>query len=104
MMLAASQTEEDESMLLMARESMQALLESQTEMKLQDRKMVEKVNNLDEQIKKLTEEMTSSADRARKKQEERPLQNEKTSTIDDKIDTFFRALFSQINPKNKNRS
>ena len=57
-----------------------------------------------EQIKKLTEEMTSSADRARKKQEERPLQNEKTSTIDDKIDTFFRALFSQINPKNKNRS
>lgn len=48
--------------------------------------------------------MTSSADRARKKQEERPLQNEKTSTIDDKIDTFFRALFSQINPKNKNRS
>ena len=57
-----------------------------------------------EQIKKLTEEMTYSADRARKKQEERPLQNEKTSTIDDKIDTFFRALFSQINPKNKNRS
>lgn len=57
MMLAASQTEEEETMLLMARESMQALLESQTEMKLQDRKMVEKVNNLDEQIKKLTEEM-----------------------------------------------
>ena len=56
-MLAASQTEEEETMLLMARESMQALLESQTEMKLQDRKMVEKVNNLDEQIKKLTEEM-----------------------------------------------
>ena len=53
----ASQTEEEETMLLMARESMQALLESQTEMKLQDRKMVEKVNNLDEQIKKLTEEM-----------------------------------------------
>ena len=57
MMLAANQTEEEETMLLMARESMQALLESQTEMKLQDRKMVEKVNNLDEQIKKLTEEM-----------------------------------------------
>ena len=57
MMLAASQTEEEETMLLMARESMQALLESQTEMKLQDRKMVKKVNNLDEQIKKLTEEM-----------------------------------------------
>ena len=57
MMLAASQTEEEETMLLMARESMQALLESQTEMKLRDRKMVEKVNNLDEQIKKLTEEM-----------------------------------------------
>lgn len=57
MMLASEQMEEEKTMLLMAKESMQALLESQTETHLQDRKMVEKVNNLDEQIKKLTEEM-----------------------------------------------
>ena len=57
MMLASEQMEDEKTMLLMAKESMQALLESQTETHLQDRKMVEKVNNLDEQIKKLTEEM-----------------------------------------------
>lgn len=57
-----------------------------------------------EQIKKLTKEMTSSADKAQKMQEEKPSQSEKASTIDDKIDMFFRALLSQINPKNKNRS
>ena len=36
---------------------MQALLESQEETKKQDNRMVEKVNDLDEQIKKLSEEM-----------------------------------------------
>ena len=41
----------------MAKESMQALLESQEETKKQDNRMVEKVNDLDEQIKKLSEEM-----------------------------------------------
>lgn len=57
-----------------------------------------------EQIKRLTEEMTSSADRPQKRQDEKTTQSEKASTIDDKLDMFFRALFSQINPKNKNRS
>ena len=57
-MLAMEQADADEETILMrARESMQALLESQTEMKLQDRKMADRVNNLDNQIKKLTEEM-----------------------------------------------
>ena len=41
----------------MARESMQAMVEAQTEVKLQDQKMADKVNDLDEKIKKLTEEM-----------------------------------------------
>lgn len=36
---------------------MQLYLESQTEMKLQDRKMADKVNDLEDNIKKLTEEM-----------------------------------------------
>lgn len=43
--------------LQMARQSMEALLEEQTEVKVRDRKMVERVQELDEQIKKLTEEM-----------------------------------------------
>lgn len=43
--------------LQMARRSMEALLEEQTEVRVQDRKMVEQVQNLDEQIKRLTEEM-----------------------------------------------
>ena len=41
----------------MAKESMQALLESQEETKKQDNRMVEKVNDLDEQIKKLSDEL-----------------------------------------------
>lgn len=45
------------AILSMAKESMQALLESQEETKKQDNRMVEKVNDLDEQIKKLSEEM-----------------------------------------------
>lgn len=48
---------EKESLLLAVKESMQMYLESQTEMKLQDRKMADKVNHLEEEIKKLTEEM-----------------------------------------------
>ena len=36
---------------------MQALIESQKETKLRDKRMVDKVNNLDEQIKKITGEM-----------------------------------------------
>ena len=36
---------------------MQALLESQEETKKQDNRMVEKVNDLDEQIKKLSDEL-----------------------------------------------
>lgn len=39
------------------RESMQMFLESQTEMKRQDQKMADKVNRLEEEIQKLTEEM-----------------------------------------------
>lgn len=46
-----------EAMIKSAKESMQMLLESQVEVKLQDQKMVDKVNELDEQIQKLTEEM-----------------------------------------------
>ena len=57
LMLARSEGAGEEGMLAMARESMQTLLESQSERKLQDQKMADKVNNLDEQIKKLSEEM-----------------------------------------------
>ena len=58
LMLAMEEHEGDtEALLSMAKESMQALLESQEETKKQDNRMVEKVNDLDEQIKKLSEEM-----------------------------------------------
>lgn len=61
LMLALSSLEEentsDETLLENARESMQALLESQSETKMQDKKMADRVNQLDEQIKKITEEM-----------------------------------------------
>lgn len=57
LMMAQQEGAGEADMLAMARESMQALLESQSEMKLQDKKMADKVNNLDEQIKKLSEEM-----------------------------------------------
>lgn len=49
--------EEREHLLRMVRESIQLFLESQTEMKRQDQKMADKVNHLEEEIKKLTEEM-----------------------------------------------
>lgn len=49
--------EERGILLQMVRESIQLFLESQTEMKRQDQKMADKVNRLEEEIKKLTEEM-----------------------------------------------
>ena len=49
--------DDTEALLSMAKESMQALLESQEETKKQDNRMVEKVNDLDEQIKKLSDEL-----------------------------------------------
>lgn len=57
-----------------------------------------------EQIRKLTAEMTATADKSREKTEKKPSQSEKLTTIDDKIDSFFRTLFSQISPKNKGKS
>ena len=57
-MLAVNSGEEShEAIMESAKSSMQMLLESQAEAKIQDQKMVDKVNELDEQIKKLTEEM-----------------------------------------------
>ena len=57
-MLAVNSGEESqEAIMESAKSSMQMLLESQIEVKLQDQKMVDKVNELDEQIQKLTEEM-----------------------------------------------
>lgn len=47
----------EEEILAMVQQSMEALLEEQTEVKVRDRKMVERVQELDELIKKLTEEM-----------------------------------------------
>ena len=38
------------------------------------------------------------------KEEKKPLQSEKPTTLDDRIDTFFRVLFSQINQKNKGKN
>lgn len=58
MMIGLSQEiEEEEALLQMARENMQALLEVQTEVKIQDQKMADKVNDLDDKIKELTEQM-----------------------------------------------
>ena len=48
---------EEETLLQMARESMQEMVEAQTEVKIQDQKMADKVNDLDEKIKELTKEM-----------------------------------------------
>ncbi len=47
----------EERLLQAARESMQAFIESQTEVRIQDQKMADKVNELDDKIKKMTEEM-----------------------------------------------
>ena len=57
-----------------------------------------------EQIRKLTAEMTKTADSQPEKEEKKPLQSEKPTTLDDRIDTFFRVLFSQINQKNKGKN
>lgn len=57
LVIGMSQGADEKKLLQMARESMQAMVEAQTEVKLQDQKMADKVNDLDEKIKKLTEEM-----------------------------------------------
>lgn len=58
LMTAHAEGKEEKAELLEAiRGEMQMYLESQTEIKLQDKKMADKVNRLDEEIKKLTEEM-----------------------------------------------
>ena len=58
LMLAMEQHgKEKEVLLTMAKESMQALIASQKETALRDKRMVDKVSNLDEQIKKMTEEL-----------------------------------------------
>lgn len=57
LVIGMSQGADEKELLQMARESMQAMVEAQTEVKLQDQKMADKVNDLDEKIKKLTEEM-----------------------------------------------
>lgn len=58
LMAAISEGLEEELALFQAiRESIQLFLESQTEVKRQDQKMADKVNRLEEEIKKLTEEM-----------------------------------------------
>lgn len=58
LMLAKEAGESNGAELLQAaREYMQSFLESQTELKRQDKKIADRVNNLDESIKKLTEEM-----------------------------------------------
>ena len=57
-MLAAADGEDDETELLrMAKESMQMMIESESEEKVQDQKMVDKVQELDDQIEKFTKEM-----------------------------------------------
>lgn len=48
---------DEAGLIQMARESMQAMVEAQAEVKIQDQKMADKVNELDDKIKKLTEEM-----------------------------------------------
>lgn len=57
LVVGMKQNLEEEALLQMVRESMQAMLEAQTEVKLQDQKIADKVNDLDEKVKQLTEEM-----------------------------------------------
>ena len=57
LIIGMNQGADEEQMIQMARESMQAIVESQTEVKIQDQKMADKVNNLDDKIKELTKEM-----------------------------------------------
>ena len=53
----SQQIEAEEELIQMARENMQSLLEVQSEVKIQDQKMADKVNDLDEKIKEVTEQM-----------------------------------------------
>ena len=58
LMIGLSQKiEAEEALIQMARENMQSLLEIQSEVKIQDQKMADKVNDLDEKIKEVTEQM-----------------------------------------------
>lgn len=57
LVIGINQGADEKKMIQMARESMQAIVESQTEVKIQDQKMADKVNNLDDKIKELTKEM-----------------------------------------------
>lgn len=57
LVLGMHQGADEETLLQMARESMQEMVEAQTEVKIQDQKMADKVNDLDEKIKELTKEM-----------------------------------------------
>lgn len=56
-LLLMNEEANEERLLQAARESMQAFIESQTEVRIQDQKMADKVNELDDKIKKMTEEM-----------------------------------------------
>jgi len=47
----------EETLLSAARESMQSLLESQSELHKKDKRMADRVNDLDQQIQKLTQEL-----------------------------------------------
>ena len=49
--------EDEEAVMEAVRAGMQALLESQTETRRQDKKMVERVSELDETIKSMSEEL-----------------------------------------------
>ena len=57
LVLGMNQGADEEMLLQMARESMQAMALAQTEVKIQDQKMADKVNDLDDKIKELTKEM-----------------------------------------------
>lgn len=57
LVMGMNQGADEKEMLQMARESMQAIVEFQTEVKIQDKKMADKVNELDDKIKELTKEM-----------------------------------------------
>lgn len=57
LIIGMNQGADEEQMIQMARESMQAMVESQTEVKIQNQKMADKVNDLDDKIKELTKEM-----------------------------------------------
>ena len=57
LVIGMNQETDNERAIQMARESMQAMVLAQAEVKIQDQKMADKVNDLDEKIKELTKEM-----------------------------------------------